>query len=181
MVKNGASAPQPYNLGINDTVYVPPNFDCEACLPETREAMSCRLGENWRYCSVETNPGLRDAMLNGCGDPMGQCTFWRSAIEEACPLPYNCPSEDRQALIAVVASCNEGDGPVCAATTSNFPGSSLLSRDELARFPDQFNSAPDGYNALRPAWVMNNIPERNIDLVGGVPTQPRSRAAQAIY
>ena len=112
---------------------------------------------------------------------MGQCTFWRSAIEEACPLPYNCPSEDRQALIAVVASCNEGDSPVCAATTSNFPGSSLLSQDTVARFPDQFNSDPSGHNAPRPAWVMNNIPEHNIDLVGGVPTQPRSRAAQAIY
>ena len=89
MVKNPAEMPaQPYNVGQNETVYVPPNFDCEACLPETREAMSCRLGENWRYCSVDTNPGLRDAMLSGCGDPMGQCTFWRSAIEEACPLPY---------------------------------------------------------------------------------------------
>lgn len=184
MYKDPSAMPeQPYNLGQNETVYVPPNFDCESCLPETRDALSCRLGENWRYCSVETNPGLRDAMLSGCGDPYGQCTFWRSAIEEACPLPYNCPSEDRQALIAVVASCSEGDGPVCAATTLGFPGPDYVWPDRLAMHGESYgyNSDPSGYNALRPAWVMSNIPQQNIDLVGGVPTQPRSRAAQAIY
>ena len=32
-----AQSMQPYELGVGDTLYVPPNFDCESCLPETEE------------------------------------------------------------------------------------------------------------------------------------------------
>ena len=163
MVKNPpAGSAQPYNVGAGEAVYLPPNFDCESCLPETREVLTCRLGTNWRYCDAASHPGLREAMASGCGDPTGPCTFWRSAIEDSCPLPFDCPATDAQPLVAVVAACSSADAPMCAGLTPNAPGND------------------NGYNAERPAWVLgpNNYHE---DLVGGVPTQPRSRVARGIY
>lgn len=168
-VKDPPAMPiQQYNLegNLSDSVYRPPNFDCEACLPHMDDVMSCRLGVNWRYCDANSDPALREAMSSGCGDPFGPCTFWRSAIEEACPLPYDCPGTDALPLIAVVAACSMADPPLCSGLTPNAP--------------EEGNHRPDGYNAMRPAWVLGPRNYRE-DLVGGVPTAPKSRVARGIF
>ena len=75
-------------------------------------------------------------------------------------------------LIAVVAACSDTDAPQCAGLTPNY-------RSGL-RDNQQGETIPNGYNAERPAWVLGPY-NYNEDLIGGVPTQPRSRVAQGIF
>ena len=116
-------------------------------------------------------------MKSGCGDPTGPCTFWRSAFEDACPLPFDCQATDAQALIAVAASCGPYQPPLCAGVSPEEP--EFTPQRPLAQ-PTWREHGPDGYNAVRGAWVLGPSNYAD-DLVGGVATHPKSRASQGIY
>ena len=159
----GVPATQPF-VKSNSSSMRNGDADCESCLPMDDQVLQCRLGANWRYCSVLNNPNLADALTSGCGNPYGPCKFWRSAIDAAgCEAPFNCADTDRLPVIAVVATCERGDaGPSCAATIRP------RERPEV------------GYNSEQPAWVLGP-PQYPENLIGGVMGEPRSRTAQGIY
>ena len=60
------------------------------------QVLQCRLGANWRYCSVLNNPNLAGALTSGCGDPYGPCKFGaRRSTPDArrcstAPTPTGC-------------------------------------------------------------------------------------------